>query len=78
MYLKLDPVALPRAVPCFPAGGVAAAMLLRIFTAACRPLLAVLHGWLNRGQLDDPAGEFFVQCSGALVEDVVLPTACWG
>ncbi|PRW51046.1 gamma-tubulin complex component 5-like [Chlorella sorokiniana] len=48
-------------------GGVAAAMLLRIFTATCRPQLAVLHGWLYRGQLDDPAGEFFLQASGASI-----------
>lgn len=47
------------------AGGVAAAMLMHVFTASCRPLLAVLHGWLYRGQLDDPAGEFFIQASGA-------------
>lgn len=36
-------------------------MLLRVFAAACRPLLAVLDNWLYRGLLDDPAGEFFVQ-----------------
>ena len=47
-----------------PAGGVLAAMLLRVFAAACCPLLATLHTWLHRGILDDPAAEFFVQASG--------------
>ncbi|KAI3426972.1 hypothetical protein D9Q98_006916 [Chlorella vulgaris] len=45
-------------------GGVPAAMLLRIFTAACRPLLGTLHGWLYRGVLHDPWAECFVQHSG--------------
>ncbi|KAL4444278.1 hypothetical protein ABPG75_012015 [Micractinium tetrahymenae] len=41
-------------------GGALASMLLRIFAAACRPLLATVHKWLYRGVLDDPFEEFFV------------------
>jgi hypothetical protein len=62
--------AIPMLLPAWlcvpgPAGGVLAAMLLRVFTAACRPLLGALHKWLYRGVLDDPASEFFIQASGA-------------
>lgn len=35
-------------------------MLLRIFAASCRPLLATLHKWLYQGLLEDPFEEFFV------------------
>ena len=38
-------------------------MLLSVFAASCRPLLATLHAWLYRGVLDDPHQEFFVQAA---------------
>ena len=64
MPLQFFCVAASAREPASLAGGVLAAMLLRVFTAACRPLLAALHKWLYRGVLDDPASEFFIQASG--------------